>query len=413
MSEYREYREAMKSYRRTQNFARTNYALPFILPALGSVVSGLKIVATLMLLFSFAKETTKLIFQKVPYFFSRLKEYRTKSKEYAKDQEVINQKRSRLMENHKKLLLLLKDVGEELAEVMKASGNPKYNQTVALLKTLRAQMESPEYKAFLDGKPVTDEAIRKQAEVLKGFMKSYDEAYPEKSSGLIGTLAGFFPFAGYMAGGPQAVDALTSRLISERAAMQAGSLAEMGVHGAIKGLGVANKVNSFFFSMPMMCVSIGSMVAGGIANSVLQGKIEDLANVMANSSEDLAELDRQNMALTATIDSFKAQFSKDIEEVKEVIKNDPNASASTKASLEKNLSKLETKLRTNFSAITEAAGTLVKTGVGLLKNKTFDTAMLGLIAGMAIEKYKNKQEEELANKLLTEEANKMKKFKFN
>lgn len=414
MNQYKDYREAMKSYRRTQNFARHNFAFPFVIPALASVLPVLKIIASLMLLFSFSKEVVTLIFKKVPYFFSRLWEYKKNAKQYVKEQEKINQMRSQVMESQKKLQRLIKEVGRELGRIMKTAGYYKYNSTIQALDQLDEWMDSDEYQAILDGKPLTEQEVQRQASILQQFMKSYEEAHPEKPRGFVrGLVVSMFPAAGYLTGGPEAINKLSADLLAKTPTLAQGSLARFGAEGAVKGLGAATKLNAAFFSVPMVCVSLGTMLAGGIANSVLTSKVEELAHTMANGGKRLEDLAEQDRKLNSTIQSFKTSFNNDINEVREVLKNDTSASASNKEAILKQLDALQTKLATNFSLLTETAGSLVKTGTNLLKNKTFDTAMLGLIAGMAIEKYKNKKEEELANKLLSEEAAKMKKFKFN
>ena len=413
MTEFKDYREAMKSCRRSQNFARKNYALPFLaFLTLPKVVAGLKVIASLILSFTIAKDLYRKIVKEVPYFFSRLNEYRERSKKYAKDQEILNQKRDQVMRSQKRLQSLIKDVGQELANIMKKTGNPRYDNTVNSLEALVAWMKSPQYQAMLEGKPITDEAIQKQGEVLATFMESYEKAFPEDPQGFLhGMLTSFLPAAGYMTGGVEAVNNLTAELLTKRAALKAGTLAELGTSGAIKTLGAVNKMNSIFFSIPMVCVTLAASVGGSLIGSALDSKIENLATLMSSKAETLEQLDALDNQINITIAQFKNQFKEDIANVRQIVLESSDTSNVTKSAILKNLDKLDDNLSRNFSVVTEAAGTLVKTGIDLLKNKTFDTALLGVITGMAIEKYKNKKEEELANKLLTEEANKMKKFR--
>jgi len=436
MNEYKDYREAMKSFRRTQNFARQNFAFPFVIPALAAILPAIKIVASLLLLFSFAKEAAKLIFKKVPHFFSRLREYKTKSKEYVKEQEVLNQKRDELLKSQKKLLSLVSEVGRELADILKQTGNPKYKEVAYALDKQEEFYKSDLFQSILDGDlikqleetsklpdydPTKQEkiaelqkAIEASTDIFNQFIKSYDEAHPEQPHGfIVSTIVSMFPAAGYLAGGPEAMNALSANLISKVPTLTQGSLAQLGTSAAVKGLNAASKLNAAFFSLPMVGVSLATIIGEGVLNSQLTSKVQQLSQVMARHGKTLEEITAQNIKINQVISEFKTQFDNDINEVRQVLKEDTKTSDATKAAILKNLDKLQNKLHTNYSLVTETVGSLAKTGVNLLKNKTFDTAMLGMIAGMAIEKYRNKQEEELANKLLTEEANKMKKFRLN
>ena len=431
MSEFKEYRDAMKIYRHSVNFARQNYAVPLIpviLKALAPfampALSAIKIIGSIFLALTFCKDIWEVLTKKLPNFLSRLWEYRQKSKDYIKEQEELDKKRESCTQFQKDAIGFLKEIAIPLGELLKnlqeqeegkaydSVEKQKKIEQYKVFSQLLDFIDSDEFEEILQGRrEITQEMLQKEQEIVNQFIKAYEPPPSERSALAEMALALGMP-AAYMAGGPQEIEKLASKVIATRAGVAAGSAADVGLNALTKTLGGVTKLNSLFFSVPAFVGYLALMGLDWVGNSTLDKNVRELAAIMANGKSMMEALNQQEAVFRQQFKAYKEQVAADIAEAKDVIMKS-DADPAHKQTVLAQLDKLDVSMsKYNFSVVTEAAASIAKTGINLLKNKTFDTAMLGVIAGMAIEKYKNKKEEELANRLLTEEANKMKKFRF-
>ncbi|MCQ2209200.1 MAG: hypothetical protein MJZ34_02800 [Paludibacteraceae bacterium] len=404
----------------------------FVLPAIPLIWSAIKAIAGVVGVILFAKDVYKFVTETVPNLISKLNKYKKALQEAAPKQKEIDKKRERLIEQQKKYVQKMIPMLAELVHI--SEENPSLYkmdpQKKAFIVQLNDFFQGPAFKNLLENNELSELDAQKLQSLMSdfqntGFIKEEHAEASADSSVLKSAAEMGLSFAGFelMLQSEKDAALLGGKLVSKagETAIKKGAetAASKAMMGAGKTLAFAGKASAKLYSMAGFAIT--AVILDGlpwIANSALDSKFEKLSKDQLTYDKTMLELDQAENVITQQLSQYQAMIETDIKTLRDKAK-ESDLSPQKREMLEKRLTKLEKSLAEvqqtkNFSVAstaweaTKLVGNAAKT---ILSNKTVDAALVGMVAGMAIEKYRTKKEKEEAERLLMEQARLMKKFR--